>query len=228
MKNDFVVTRNVELFMALVNSLKERGRGIDGMALVYGDPGLGKTQTAKRYAAHTNSVYFRLKEHTTLRSMLEGIVFELGQAPLYRTSDLYNQVKKVLQETQRLLIIDEIDYVAVKRGGLETLRDLSDETGAPVLMIGMMDALRSIARFEHLHDRLRTHILKFHPLAESDVKKIFDQLCEVPVDESTYSYVSEKSGGKLRAIFREIHMAEKIAKINDLRLINAGHLRKVA
>jgi len=225
MKNTFAMTMNVELFVAVANSLEKRDRGVDGMGLVFGEPGLGKSRTAIWYADKVDAVYYRAKEHTTLRSLLEGIVIELGQAPMYRTSDLYGQAKECLRDLPRTLIVDEIDYLAGQGKGLQTLRDLADETGAPVIMIGMLDSERKLKRFSHLYDRLLAHIMRFKPLSEEDVAKFAGQVCEVGMDDSAISEIYRISGGKLRKIIAEIYKVERIARANDLGSINATHLK---
>ena len=228
MKNVFAMTSNVELFLALAKSLEKRDRGVDGMGLVYGEPGLGKTRTAIWYADKVNAVYYRAKEHTTLRSLLEGLVVELGQAPQYRTSDLYNQAVGALRENPRTVIVDETDYLAGLGKGIQTLRDVADETGVPVILLGMMDAERKVARFSHLYDRLQAHILRFRPLSEVDVGRFAGQLCEVEADDSAIAEIARVSGGKLRKIISEIYRLERIARANDLKTISARHLRKAA
>lgn len=227
MKNIFAMTGNVELFVALANSLESRDRGVDGMGLVFGEPGLGKSRTAIWYAdkLRLGAVYYRAKEHTTLRSLLEGIVIELGQAPMYRTSDLYGQAKDALREIPRTVIVDEIDYLAGQGRGIQTLRDLADETGAPVIMIGMMDAERKVARFRHLYDRLQAHIMRFRPLPVEDVARFCGQVCEVGMDDSAVAEIARISGGKLRKIIAEIYKVERIARANDLGTIKAQHLK---
>lgn len=42
----FVKTRNVKNFVDLMNKLIDKSNEVPQMGLVYGDPGLGKTQTA--------------------------------------------------------------------------------------------------------------------------------------------------------------------------------------
>ncbi|MBN2060733.1 MAG: AAA family ATPase [Deltaproteobacteria bacterium] len=228
MKKIFAMTGNVELFVALAHSLETRDRGVDGMGLVFGEPGLGKTETAIWYADKSNAVYYRVKEHTTLRSLLEGIVVELGQAPMYRTSDLYTQAKESLSEHPRTLIVDEVDYIAGHGKGIQTLRDLADETGAPVIMIGMMDAERKVARFRHLYDRLQSHIMRFKPLNEQDVARFAGQICEVGLDDSAITEIYNLSGGKLRKIISELYRIERIAKANSLKSVTGKHLKKAA
>lgn len=228
MKNVFAMTSNVELFVALANSLENRARGVDGMGLIFGEPGLGKSRTAIWYADKIDAVYYRAKEHTTLRSLLEGLVVELGQAPMYRTSDLYSQAMTSLNERPRLVIVDEIDYLATNKGGIQTLRDLADETGAPILIIGMMDAERKVARFRHLYDRLQAHILRFKALSEPDVARFCGQICDINIDDSAVSELCRITGGKLRKIIAEIYKLEKIARANDIETITATHLKKAA
>jgi len=228
MKNIFAMTGNVELFVALANSLEKRDRGVDGMGLVFGEPGLGKSRTAIWYADKTNAVYWRAKEHTTLRSLLEGLVIELGQAPFYRTSDLYTQATESLREHPRTVIVDEIDYLAGAGKGIQTLRDLADETGAPVMLIGMMDAERKVARFRHLYDRLQAHIMRFKPLSEQDLGRFAGQLCDVDLDGSAVAEIYQKSGGRIRKVIAELYRAERIARANDLKGITAKHMKRAA
>jgi len=225
MKNVFAMTRNVELMVSLVNSLTQRNRGVDGMGLVYGEPGLGKTRTAIWLSDKINAAYYRAKEHTTLRSLLEGLVVELGQAPAYRTSDLYTQAVEVLRETGRAVMVDEIDYLAGAGRGLQTLRDLADETGVAIILIGMMDAERKIARFRHLYDRLASHVMRFRALGPEDVKRFSAQVCEVALDDSAVEEIATITGGRIRRIINELYKAERIARANDLDLVKAQHLK---
>ena len=45
MKKTFVRTQNVKNFISLINSLQNKPDGVPKMALVYGEPGLGKSRT---------------------------------------------------------------------------------------------------------------------------------------------------------------------------------------
>lgn len=44
MKKVFVKINNVKRFISMMNNLQNRAEGVPGMGLVYGEPGLGKTQ----------------------------------------------------------------------------------------------------------------------------------------------------------------------------------------
>lgn len=55
----FVKTRNVKNFIGLMNNLIDKSNEVPKMGLVYGDPGLGKTQTAVWWATRNDAVYVR-------------------------------------------------------------------------------------------------------------------------------------------------------------------------
>jgi len=219
MKNLFAMTSNVEKFSTLAKSLETKDQGVDGMGLVYGPPGIGKTGSAIWYADKTDAVYFRVKAHTRLKDLLEGLAQELGQVPARRVSGIYNQVCAALNEFPRLVIVDEIDYLTDSLKSIHTIRDLADETAAPFLLIGMMDAERKLMKLQHLYDRLQAHILHLKPLALPDVKRFCELVSEINLDDSAVARIAQVSGGKLRKIFIEICRAERIARANNLQTV---------
>lgn len=228
MKKIFAVTANTELFTELVTSLENRDSGIPGLGLIFGEPGLGKTRTAIWYADKTGAVFIRALATATVRSFLEELVIELGYEPMYRASDIYKQAEKSLSENPRLLIVDEIDRLAGRWQAIEVLRDLTDQTGIPILMIGMDSSERKLARFKHLYYRMQAHIMRFMPLSEADVKRFADQICEVQLGDSAISEIYKITSGRIGALISQFHVIEKIARANDLEVIEAKHLRRKA
>lgn len=59
MRKVFVKTQNVKNFITLINSLQNKPDGVSKMALVYGEPGLGKSKTALWLAAQNDAIYIR-------------------------------------------------------------------------------------------------------------------------------------------------------------------------
>ena len=228
MRNVFAMHSNVERFTALADSLQDRNRGVDGIGLSYGPPGVGKTGSAIRYCDTRDAVYYRLKAIDRAKSLLKGIVKEFGQVPAQTIDDLYAQAHGLLNEFPRLVIIDEIDYLIDSTKAINTIRDLADETASPFLLIGMMHAERKLMKLEHLYDRLSAHIIHLKPLTFPDVKRFVQQVCEVQLEDSVIDQIGRVSGGKLRKIFIEIYKAEKIARINDVQTVTMKLLKKVA
>ena len=117
MKSKFVMTNNAKNFITLTNNLLNRGKNVSGMALVYGEPGVGKSHTALWWVANNdNAIHVQVTQTMTPRWLLSEIVKELGEYPAARTSDLFNQIVKSLILDPKILMIDEVDYLIDKKG----------------------------------------------------------------------------------------------------------------
>ncbi|MBN1932098.1 MAG: ATP-binding protein [Desulfobacterales bacterium] len=237
MKKILAKTINVENSFYMARSLQSRDSGVPGLGLVYGPPGLGKTRTfisltdmiAKEVGSHRRPVFIRALANDTPRSFLKNLVIELGVEPGYYAQDLYSQAETVLKEYPRLIVVDEIDRLISNWKAIETLRDLTDQTGSPIIMIGMGDCERKLARFAHLYYRMKAHILHFKPLTIEGVRNFVDQICEVDLDDSAISIIHEITGGRIGEIIPEILRSERISRTNDITTISLNHLeRKVA
>lgn len=146
MKSKFVMTNNAKNFITLINNLLNRGKNVSGMALVYGEPRVGKSHTALWWVANNdNAIHVQVTQTMTPRWLLSEIVKELGEYhPAVRTSDLFNQIVKSLILDPKILMIDEVDSLIDKRGFIEVLRDIYDRTKTPIIMIGMGAANKNL------------------------------------------------------------------------------------
>lgn len=160
MKKIFVRTQNVKNFIGLVENLINKPKNIPKMGLVYGEPGLGKSQTALWLACKYDAIYLRATNLMTGRWLLEELVKELDEIPKFLTSDNFNLVVKKLKQDPKIIFIDEIDYLMNNYKTIETLRDIHDETNCPIIFIGMGLAHRKLERYTHLYDRF-SEVLSF-------------------------------------------------------------------
>lgn len=222
MKKVFARTSNVVEFTAAMSRLQGRQDGIPGMALVFGEPGLGKTRTAMWYTAQHDGVFMRTKKLMTGRWMLEEIVAELGEAPMRRVPELFRQCVDALLERPRTIFIDEVDYLAHDARVIETLRDIHDTTGTPVVFIGMGMADKKLLRFKHLYDRF-SEIVKFQPLTEADVRIAAEAMCEVKLSADAIKHIGDHAN-RYRRMVVAFYRAEAMARANSLKEVTAAHL----
>ena len=188
------------------------------MGLVYGEPGLGKSQTALWLACKYDGIYLRASNLMTGRWFLEEMVKELDEIPRFLTSDNFNIVVKKLKQNQQVIFIDEIDYLMNNYKTIETLRDIHDETGCPIIFIGMGLAHRKLERYKHLYDRF-SEILKFETFGVNDLSQIINQLSEVIFTPDAIEYIHSKYN-RFRQIVLLINQMETFAKDNNLTEIN--------
>ncbi len=222
MKKVFARTSNVTAFSAAMSRLLNSDESIPKMALIYGEPGLGKTKSALWWCVQNDGVFIRTKKLMTGRWLLEEIVAELGEAPAHKTADLFRQIQDQLFSRPRTIFIDEVDYLTYDARVIETLRDIHDITNTPVVFIGMAGADKKLMRYRHLHDRF-SEIVRFHDLTIDDVKMIADQLCEVKLSADAVQHVYSEAQ-KFRGIIVRLYRAEAKARANGLKEVTRAHL----
>ena len=218
MNKIFVKTQNVKNFIGLVENLINKPQNIPKIGLVYGEPGLGKSQTALWLACKYDGIYLRASNLMTGRWLLEEI-------PRFLTSDNFNIVVKKLKQSPQGIFIDEIDYLMNNYKTIETLRDINDETGSPIIFIGMGLAHRKLERYKHLYDRF-SEILKFETFGINDLSRIINQLSEVRFTPDATEYIFSKYN-RFRQIVQLINQMENFAKDNNLTEITKEIMEQI-
>lgn len=224
MKKKFVKTQNVKNMISLMNNIQSRPEGVPGMALIYGEPGLGKTQAVLWWALQNDAVFIRSTNLMSSRWLLEEISEELGEMPYYKYSDLFKQITAQLIREPRVIIVDEIDYLASDTRTIETLRDIHDKTNVPILLVGMGRADKKLMRYKHLYDRL-SNVLKFEPFTKDDIKSIITQLCEIEITDCGINFIFNQTN-RFRQIVKFINKAEQVAKANNLSILDELTLKE--
>ena len=225
MNKIFVKTQNVKNFIGLVENLINKPKNIPKMGLVYGESGLGKSQTALWLACKYDGIYLRASNLMTGRWLLEEMVKELDEIPRFLTSDNFNIVVKKLKTNPQVIFIDEIDYLMNNYKTIETLRDIHDETSCPIIFIGMGLAHRKLERYKHLYDRF-SEILKFEIFGVNDLSQIIGQLSEITFTPDAIEYIHSKYN-RFRQIVQLINHVEIIAKENNIQEITQEIMREL-
>lgn len=225
MKKIFIKTRNVRNFIGLVEALKSKPKNIPKMGLIYGEPGLGKSQTALWLACKYDGIYIRASNLMTSRWLVEEIVREMDELPRYLTSDNFNVVISKLMQKPKIIFVDEIDYLMNNYKSVETLRDIHDKTDCPIIFVGMCLALRKLERYKHLYDRF-SEIVKFETFEIEDLSQILSQLSEIPFTPDSIEYIHKKYN-RFRQIVQLISKLETIAKENNLEEITKEVMEQI-
>ena len=224
MKKVFIKTRNVKNFVVLMENLKKCPANIPKMALVYGGHGLGKSQTILWWATNNDAVYLRANQGMTSRWLLCEIAEELGEVPFWHSQETFNLIEQNLKANPKIIIVDEIDYL-IEKSTVETLRDLHDRTGSPIVLVGMGMADKKISRYKHLEDRIFEK-LKFEHFNQQDISEIISQLSDINFSEGAIEYLSIQSN-QFRQIIKLINKVEKLAKTNNIKEIDEYILKEL-
>ncbi len=222
MRKTFVKTKNVKNFVALMEELKTLPPNIPKIALVYGEYGLGKSETIKWWTFKNDCIYVRANQGMTTRWLLSDIAEELNIESYWHIDETFNEVEKTLLQSRKTIIIDEIDYLIDKKS-IETLRDLHDRTGCPMVLVGMANVNLKLTRYPHLMDRVYKKY-EFQKYTPDDIKQILEELTEIPFTNDGLEYLSTREN-QFRQIVKLINNIEKKAKTNQIKLLDENILR---
>lgn len=156
--------RNVMLFSEVVQRVVDRPRHLPGMATFHGFSGYGKTFSATFAANRFRAYYIEVGESWTKAKFCKSLMIELGLSPRGTVADMVDAIINQLVVTDRPVIIDEFDHV-VRRGYHETIREIHDKSGAPMVLIGEEMLPENLSRSERFHNRM----LDWVPAVPADV-----------------------------------------------------------
>lgn len=167
-------THTVENIIMAVSFAEAAG----DISLIYGDAGLGKTVSLKKYvSAHPDTIYLELKDcDKSTKGVCEKILSCIGKERHGVDRVLVDAITDYLLSTPKLIIIDEAQHLSIR--ALENLRAINDVTGTGIVLCGnptVYDRMhgRGQAHFAQLYSRIgiRRHIVE--PTLE-DIAKIFE------------------------------------------------------
>ena len=188
MKHDMAMTKNVRKFLAAVTELKDRPPGVEGMGLLFGKPGEGKSTTIAYATNALNGVFVRAMSTWTVTAMLGALMVELGYEPLYRKIPMMNIITRELMQEPRPIFVDEADYLFRQPVMVDALRDIYDVTGSPVILIGMEMMVRKIRTNGRFARRI-TQWVEFTGIDLADARTLASTVCEVETDDLLLAYM---------------------------------------
>ena len=178
-----------------------------------GRAGLGKTVAVKKYTQEfLDSILIESDSGYTAKSLLKEIHRRLGLSGKGSVYDLMGEVVRKLNQSGRLLIIDEAENLPYR--ALEITRRIHDKTGVGVLLIGRGILLENLKGYNNQYDQLYSRV-KYTKIIDSlliqDVIKILEIIEQNTELAETYL---QYSGGNTRRLEHLISHSISIAKFN--------------
>jgi DNA transposition AAA+ family ATPase len=220
MRTQVALTKNVAALQLAFEALDGRDRAVPGMGLVYGDTGAGKTTAVTWMVNRTRGVYVRANSGWTPSSMLARVMQELGGAPLQRRAAMLDFIAEQLAMQTRPLFVDEGDYLLRDTSMLESLRDVHDLSGMPVVIVGMSGIQAKIIHKPQLAGRI-SHWVEFLPSDLEDARTLAKEVCEVTLDDELLASVHREAKGSVRLMVVGMARIEALAKANGWKHVDA-------
>jgi len=219
MRHELAKTKNVRRFIGAVSELRNRPMGVEGMGLLWGEPGEGKT-TIVAYAANTmDGIFLRANACWTVTSMLSSLLTELGGVPRKRRAAMLDDIARKLMDQERVIFVDEADYLFRQKEMLDSLRDIYDLTGTPVIFIGMEDIARQVQESGRFARRI-TQWIEFKGVDLDDARVLADTVCECGVADDLLVHVHREAKANVGRMVVGLSRVERLARTNGLETVS--------
>ena len=196
------------------------------IAVIVGDAGVGKTVAAAHYTRkHPTTVFVEVEPSFTPRTIAADIHRTLGMGTRGTTYSLMRGIVEKLERTDRLLVVDEAEYLPPR--ALELLRRIHDKAGVGVLLLGLPRLLYNLkgssGEFRQLWSRVSIRS-RVQPLERDEAERVIrHDLPDADNDlvKAFLSLVSEKQpDGQRRVNCRSLRFLVKralgVARLNDM------------
>ncbi|WP_354624869.1 AAA family ATPase [Psychromonas sp. MME2] len=225
---DFVKTTTAKQVISTLR-YAQASRG-DGMSVVMGAPGVGKSAAAKYYADNAPNCWLVVASPSL--SSLVGFFYELAMElgidnPPRRANSLCHVIRHRLEGTNGLIVIDEADHLQLEV--IEELRVMQQKVGVGLALVGNPTVYGKMVGDSRKVDlsRLESRIAKrlsIPKVKQSDITSIataWGLTSDVELD--LINNIAGKRG-QLRKLSHTLRLASMIAQGSNQRM-NESHIR---
>jgi len=203
---------NLKLAANALGRAINRSAGMHGVVALYGNTGIGKTQSALYCENKYGAVYVQCQRLWSKKATLTGMARAMGIHPGRTAIDIFDQVAEQLRLSKRPIILDEVDYIVGKEI-LDVLRDLYEVSRCTLMIIGEELLPRTLkAASPRFHNR----VLVWQPASfatPDDARKLADYYVpDLAISDDMLAHILEESGEvatRIRLMLDEVrHVAE--------------------
>lgn len=219
MRKHFVKVSNYKRFRAGITAVENRGAAEAGWMLITGEAGHGKSATVDNWAAETGAVYLRAKVEWTPSYFFHELAQRLGVDTHGRPKHLFSRLLATVGQQQIPIVIDEVEHALRDNAAvLEGLRDLTDLTETPAILIGMEQAQTKISRHLQISSRI-AQVVTFQSATQDDVRLTCTELSEVAIADDLCAEIHRQSAGRMRELLNAIATVERTALRNGQKQV---------
>lgn len=213
--------KNVAAFSTLLAKMVDRHPDDPGLAVFSGPSGWGKTKSGIYGANKYRAAYVECGQFTSARSLLMQILIELGETrPRGSIEDLKTDaIMLMVADPRRPLIIDEAHFIAKKRF-VDLLRELSDKSGAAVVLIGEEMLPKYLEEFERVHNRVLEWLAAVPCDAEDFALLAATRCSGIEIANDLAAAILDKTKGNTRRIAVNLTKVVEASQILGTRQID--------
>jgi DNA transposition AAA+ family ATPase len=214
--------RNLQVLDMLAQSTIHRADHLPGIVTFSGPSGFGKSTAAAYIAVKHHAYYIEVRSTWTKKAFLEAIIRQLGLSAMKTTSQMIDQISEELACSQNPLILDEFDH-AVERNLVELVRDIYEQSKAPVILIGEERLPQKLQKWERFHGRIMDWAQAVPANLDDAVTLNKHYAGDVTVSEDLLEILVSQSRGSVRRIVTNLDRIASHARNEGLDTITADN-----
>lgn len=213
--------RNLKVIDDLAIKLINRPLHLPGIGCFAGPSGFGKSTAAAFIAAKYGAYHVEFRSTWTRKAMLESLLKTMGIPAGATVNHMLNQVSEELGNSQRPIILDEFDYAVSKDGLVDLVRDIYEQSMAPVLIIGEEKLPQKLQKSERFHGRIMEWA-KAEPADLEDAKVLNRHYAaDITVHDDLLSILVTEARGSIRRIVTNLDRIAYFARSEGVRNIGS-------
>lgn len=213
--NNIAPLANVARLMTLIDRLQNRAHGLPGLGCFYAPAGFGKSHAGIFAASKFNACHVQALPFGGTKKLMEMIVVELGFNPARTVAGLFDQAAGEFARKGFPLIIDEADQI-LRDTTIEAIRNLSDHTGVPVILMGEELLPQKLKRWERVHSRILSWVAA-EPVTLDDITHLAAIYARgVTIDAGLKQGVMTASRGSIRNASNSLAYMGEFAALKGL------------
>lgn len=223
----FVATPTAEAILATL----EHAQYMPDMVVITGAPGVGKTSSARWYAARNANVWMITAEPTmsSPRALLDELADPIGVTERGLSSQkLSRALSRRMAGSRGLVLIDEAQHLTSQT--LDQLRMFHDQAGIGIALLGneavyaRLEGGTRAAQFAQLFSRVGMRLARPKAL-KGDVEKLLDAWGIAGKAERAALWAVARRAGALRNLTKVVTMAHMLAGAEGAEAMGEGHIQ---
>ena len=211
MKHHFVKTTNHARFMAAVSALDDRGSREQGILLLTGYPGTGKSTTVDNWGSQTDALYLEGVPGMSLRYLKDAIRQETGLTGKGAYEE-FRELTDYLRDNRVPMILDESQHgLNDKAECIEYLRRAAEKADVVLVLVCHTSERNRFHKPAHIRTRIGG-ICELERTTPADTAALCRELCEVVLADEVIHLVHVQANGLPRNIGGALPKLERIAR----------------
>lgn len=219
MRNVFIETSNVSTFRSAIRTVEDTVKGQPGLVVVCGRAGRGKTMSTQNYHAIHGGIYLRAWEGWTQTAFLQALCFEVCGLRPRSANNCKRKIMENIDREAQTIFVDEADRLNI--GRIEDLRDIHDETGAPIVIVGEEEIIGLLGERRRIWSRV-TQQVEFGPVVDEDVALFGLDAADLDIDAVACRQIVQKADGDFRLVRNIIQALEQAATARETQIVTSA------